>query len=106
MDSLSCKSIFMTNSENMMQNYCNEGGHIEANMGKYQTFRIGGSTISATTPVGGCVGALGYCILSAFNDATTGKGVLKLSGDVGELRIATKLFGDKCKWSLTLGGAC
>lgn len=105
MDSLSCKSIFMTNSENMMQNYCNEGGHIEANMGKYESFRDRGTEVSAKTPVGGCVGALGYCILSAYNNSTN-KGVLKLSGDITPLKQATTLFGDKCKWSLTIGGAC
>lgn len=85
MDSLSCKSIFMTNSEDMMQNYCNEGGHIEANMGKYESFRDRGTEVSAKTPVGGCVGALGYCILSACNNSAN-KGVLKLSGDITPLK--------------------
>ena len=102
---LTCQSMVMTNYVDMMQNYCDKGGVIMSNMGKYTCFRDKGSAIMDPTPVGGCVGALGYCVLSACNDATTGKGVLKLSGDVTPLKEVTTTLGDKCKWSLTIGGA-
>lgn len=98
--------MVMTNHVDMMQNYCDKGGVIMSNMGKYKCFRERGSAIMNPTPVGGCVGATGYCVLSACNDSTTGKGILKLSGDATPLKEITTKLGDKCKWSLTMGGAC
>lgn len=86
---LTCQSMVMTNYVDMMQNYCDKGGVIMSNMGKYKCFRERGSAIMSETPVGGCVGALGYCVLSACNDTTTGKGILKLSGDVTPLKEIT-----------------
>lgn len=88
-----------------MQNYCSRGGHLETSKGKYTDFRPLGVSFYKPSKVGGCVGALGYCMLSGCNDPETGNGVLKLSGDAAPLKEAVKQLSAKTgqfKWSIAI----
>ena len=52
------------------------------------------------TKVAACVGALGYCVLSTWNDDETGCTKLKLSGDSSPIKAVMPTAE---KWSLAIG---
>jgi hypothetical protein len=103
--SISCVSYLQTDATGYMQNYCSRGGHLETAKGKYTDFRPLGVSFYKPSKVGGCVGAMGYCMLSGCNDPETGNGVLKLSGDAAPLKEAVRQLSaktDQFKWSISL----
>jgi hypothetical protein len=98
-----------TDASDYMKDYCSRGGHLETAKGKYTDFRPLGVSFYKPSKVGGCVGAMGYCMLSGCNDPETGNGVLKLSGDAAPLKEAVRQLSaktDQFKWSISLDSCC
>ena len=60
-------------------------------MGKYK--------VDSGTAVGACVGALGYCCLSVWNDEETKKTHIKLSGDISNLEAVYKNSDAEWIWA-------
>jgi hypothetical protein len=105
----SCVSFMQTDASDYMKDYCSRGGHLETAKGKYTDFRPLGVSFYKPSKVGGCVGAMGYCMLSGCNDPETGNGVLKLSGDAAPLKEAVRQLSaktDQFKWSISLDSCC
>ena len=101
----SCVSFMQTDASDYMKDYCSRGGHLETSKGKYMEFRPLGVSFYKPSKVGGCVGALGYCMLSGCNDPETGNGILKLSGDAAPLKEAVRQLSaktDQFKWSIAI----
>lgn len=106
----------MTNVRSQVANYDVLGGYIEGSCGKYTKAnnKFGNDDIDkSSTAIKGVptkywfepqtVGAKVFCVLSAWNDADTTLGRLKLSGDVAAIKdFLTDLSASASRWSLIL----
>ena len=85
-------NYFQTSDPGSVFDFCSHGGHVEADQGIAESL--------GPTKVAACVGSLGYCVLSAWNDSETGCTKLKLSGDSSPMQ---KVMPTTEKWSLAIG---